>query len=62
MRRFLFSGSIISAVVSGLGLISQTLRGPRSWRTWLLWASWLISVVLAIASVIERDHEHEPEI
>ena len=54
MRRFLFSSSVISAVLSGVGLARQTLKGPRDWRTGLLWLSWLISVVLAVSAVLDR--------
>lgn len=59
MRRFLFSGSLISAIASGITLVRQTVRGPRDWRTGLLWASWLISMVLAISSVIDRGRDPE---
>ena len=54
MRRFLFSTSVMSAVASGVSLVRQTIRGPRDWRTGLLWASWVISVILAVTSVLER--------
>jgi hypothetical protein len=55
MRRFLFSSSVISAVLSGVGLARQTLKGPRDWRTGLLWLSWVISIVLAVSSVLDRN-------
>jgi cytochrome c-type biogenesis protein CcmH/NrfF len=54
VRRFLLSGSFISAVIAGLGLLRKTLVGPRDWRTLLLWASWVISVVLAVAAINDR--------
>jgi len=59
MRRFLFSSSIASAVLSGVGLVRQTMRGPRDWRTGLLWLSWLISMILAVAAVLDRSHDDE---
>jgi len=59
MRRFLFSSSIVSAVLSGVGLVRQTMRGPRDWRTGLLWLSWLISMILAIAAVLDRSRDDE---
>jgi len=59
MRRFLFSSSIVSAVLSGVGLVRQTMRGPRDWRTGLLWLSWLISMILAVAAVLDRSHDDE---
>ncbi|MDC0991638.1 hypothetical protein OAR17_01470 [Pontimonas sp.] len=54
MRQFLFSSAIVSSIATGIGLLRKTLRAPLSWQTWLLWLSWVISLVLAIASVIER--------
>jgi hypothetical protein len=61
MRRFLFSSSIISAVLSGVGLARQTLKGPRDWRTGLLWLSWLISIILAVSSVLDRGRDEVDE-
>ncbi len=55
MRRFLFSSSLISALASGASVVRQTVRGPRDWKLILLWASWLISVVLAVTSVLGRE-------
>ena len=54
MRRFLLSGTFLSAVIAGLNLLRKTLAGPRDWRTLLLWASWAISLVLAIAAINDR--------
>jgi cytochrome c-type biogenesis protein CcmH/NrfF len=54
MRSFLFSSAIISSVATGIGLLRSSLRGPLSWHLWLLWASWAISLVLAVATVMER--------
>lgn len=62
MRRFLFSTSVISAVASGVSLVRQTLRGPRDWRTGLLWASWVISVILAVTSVLDRSKRSDREV
>jgi hypothetical protein len=54
VRRFLLSGSFVSAILAGVSLVQKTIAGPRSWRTWLLWASWAISLILAIAAVSDR--------
>jgi hypothetical protein len=54
MRQFLFSSAIVSSLAAGVNLLRRTLLGPLSWRVWLLWASWTISLVLAVASVMER--------
>jgi hypothetical protein len=62
MRRFLLSGSFISAVIAGLGLLSKTLVGPRDWRVLLLWASWAISLVLAITAINDRRRYNSTEV
>jgi hypothetical protein len=54
MRRFLLSGSFVSAIFAGVTLLLKTVSRPLSWRTLLLWASWAISLVLAIAAINER--------
>jgi len=54
MREFLLSSSILSALASGVTLLRRTLRGPLTWQVWLLWVSWVISLVLAIAAVMEK--------
>jgi len=54
MREYVFSGSILSALTAGLGLLRKTLRSPLSWRVWLLWVSWVISLVVAIGGVRDR--------
>lgn len=55
MRKFLFSGAIISALFSGLGVVNATRQGPRDWRLVLMWISWGLSVAVAIGTVIEED-------
>jgi len=59
MRQFLFSSAIVSSIATGVGLLRKTLRAPMTWQTGLLWLSWAISLVLAIASVLE-DSRHKP--
>ena len=54
MRKFIFSGTLISAVIGGWGTLQTTRKGPRDWRLILLWVSWAITVVIAVDSVLER--------
>jgi hypothetical protein len=61
MRRFLLSGSFVSAVFAGVTLLLKTLAGPRTWRTVLLWASWAISLILAIAAINDRSRYFDDE-
>ncbi|MBG6106829.1 hypothetical protein [Frigoribacterium sp. CG_9.8] len=54
MRKYIFSGSLISAVLGGWGTLQTTRKGPRDWRLALMWMSWAITVVIAVDSVIAR--------
>ena len=54
MRKFIFSGTLISAVIGGWGTFQTTRKGPRDWRLILMWVSWAITVVIAVDSVLER--------
>ena len=54
MRKFIFSGTLISAVIGGWGTLQTTRKGPRDWRLILMWVSWAITVVIAVDSVLER--------
>ena len=54
MRKFIFSGTLISAVIGGWGTLQTTRKGPRDWRLILMWVSWSITVVIAVDSVLER--------
>ena len=62
MRKFIFSGTLISAVIGGWGTLQTTRKGPRDWRLILMWVSWAITVVIAVDSVLERSRTaDEPE-
>jgi len=52
VRKFIFNGSIISAVFGGISAIQATRKGPRDWRTLLLWVSWGATLAAAIGTVI----------
>ena len=52
MRKFLFSGAVLSAVFGGLSAVRATREGPRDWRTALLWVSWAATIASAIGTVI----------
>ena len=54
MRKFIFSGTLISAVIGGWGTLQTSRNGPRDWRLILMWVSWAITVVIAVDSVLER--------
>jgi len=54
MRKFIFNGSIISAIFGGLGVLQTTRKGPRDWRLILMWISWGASLAIAVGTVIEQ--------
>jgi hypothetical protein len=51
VRKFLFNGSIISALFSGVSALRATRSGPRDWRLALLWIAWAASTAIAIGNV-----------
>ena len=61
MRKFLFSGAVLSAVFGGVSAIRATREGPRDWRTALLWVSWAATLATAIGTVIIDAQQAELE-
>jgi hypothetical protein len=61
MRKFLFSGAVLSAVFGGISALRATREGPRDWRTALLWVSWAATLASAIGTVIIDAQQAELE-
>jgi hypothetical protein len=59
LRKFIFSGSIISAVFGGVSAFRASKDGPRDWRTVLLWVSWAATIATAIGTVIIDSRQAE---
>ncbi|MEF3405330.1 hypothetical protein [Agromyces sp. CCNWLW203] len=59
MRKYLFSGAVISAILSGIGVVKTTASGPRDWRLLLMWVSWAASLAIAIGTVAEETKHGE---
>lgn len=59
MRKYLFSGAVISAILSGIGVVKTTASGPRDWRLLLMWVSWAASLAIAIGTVAEETRQDE---
>lgn len=59
MRKYLFSGAVISAILSGIGVVKTTASGPRDWRLLLMWVSWAASLAIAIGTVAEETKQSE---
>ncbi len=53
MRKFLFNGSMISAIFGAWGVVQTTRKGPRDWRLVLMWISWGLSVAIAVGTVVK---------
>lgn len=59
MRKYMFSGTVISALFGGLSTVQATRKGPRDWRLILMWISWGLTVAIAVGTVI-KDSENHP--
>jgi hypothetical protein len=57
VRKFIFNGSIISAIFGGFSTIQATRKGPNDWRTILLWVSWIATLAVAIGTVVKQSNE-----
>jgi hypothetical protein len=60
MRKYLFSGAVITAAIGGIGVVRTTLSGPRDWRLLLMWVSWAAALAIAIGTV--ADETKRPEL
>ena len=59
MRKYLFSGAVITAIFGGIGVVKATASGPRDWRLLLMWISWLASLAIAIGTVADETKRAE---
>jgi len=57
MRKFLFNGTLLSAIAGGWGTFQATRQGPRDWRLILMWISWGLAVAIAVGTVIKDADE-----
>ena len=57
MRRFIFSGTVLSALFGGLSTVQASRKGPRDWRLALMWISWLAALAIAVGTVIEQAND-----
>lgn len=59
MRKYLFSGAVITSILSGIGVVKATISGPRDWRLLLMWISWAASLAIAIGTVADESKRAE---
>lgn len=57
VRKFIFSGSLISAIFGGWGILQTTRRGPRDWRLILMWISWAATVAIAVGTIVKKSQD-----
>ncbi len=57
MRKFIFNGTIISAIIGLWTTIQSTKDGPRDWRVPLMWISAALSVIIAVGTVLQDSRE-----
>jgi hypothetical protein len=57
VRKFIFSGSLISAILGGWGTLQTTRNGPRDWRLILMWISWAATVAIAIGTIVKQSQD-----
>lgn len=51
MRKFIFSGTVLSAVFGGWSTLQATRKGPRDWRIAAMWISWALTLAVAMGTV-----------
>jgi len=54
MRKYIFSGTVLSALFGGLSTVQASRKGPRDWRLALMWISWGLTVAIAVGTVIKE--------
>lgn len=59
MRKFIFSGTLISAILGGWSAFKTTRTGPRDWRLALMWISWAATVAIAVGTILEKAQDAE---
>jgi hypothetical protein len=59
MRKYIFSGTVISALFGGLSTVQATRSGPRDWRLILMWISWGLTVAIAVGTVVKDSQDNE---
>lgn len=57
MRKFIFNGSVIGAVIGLVSTVQATKSGWKDWRVPLMWVSAGISVAIAVGTVIDESQK-----
>jgi hypothetical protein len=62
VRKFIFNGSMISALFGAWGVVQTTRKGPRDWRLILMWIGWGLSVAIAVGTVLQEADKTSAEL
>ncbi|MHA6667436.1 hypothetical protein ACX3O0_01055 [Homoserinimonas sp. A447] len=54
MRKFLFSGTVISALFGAGTVVKATKQGPHDWRLILMWVGWACTLAVAVGTVVKQ--------
>lgn len=61
LRKYLFNGAVIAALLSGVQSLRQQRGAPKDWRTYLGWLAWGMTTAVAIGTVrINSVEESKP--
>lgn len=61
MRKFIFSSAMLGVLAGGLNILHATRTEKRDWRLILMWIGWVLSVAVAVGTVIEDADERQIE-
>ena len=59
MRKYLFSGAVLSSLFGAVGVLKATKSGPHDWRLLLMWVSWAATLAIAIGTVADESKRAE---
>ena len=62
MRKLMFNGAIISAIIGAFNVIQITRRGPRDWRLILQWISWAATTAVAVGTIVKEATDDDDEL
>jgi hypothetical protein len=57
MRKFIFNGTIISAIFGAVHVLQASRKGPRDWRLILMWVSWAATLAVAVGTVVKQAND-----
>ena len=60
LRKYLFNGAILSAVLSGFSAFRHQRNAPTDWRTYLTWVAWLLTLIVALGTVRIDSQDQTP--